>query len=111
MRLLLISLISIFLSTSVWAGEWQNKPIHCMDKDEILQKIQAPDVYYQLHWNALQTTWVKTQNGEIAEQPVFIPVTMYTNKDTGNFIIVEYHKAFAKYCILSQGSGLVVKAE
>ena len=63
MRLLLISLISIFLSTSVWAGEWQNKPIHCMDKD------------------------------------------------TGNFIIVEYHQKFAKYCILSQGSGLVVKAE
>ena len=58
MRLLLISLISIFLSTSVWAGEWQKKPIMCFNNTEILERIQGPDVYHELHWNALQTTWV-----------------------------------------------------
>ena len=59
MRLLLISLISIFLSTSVWAGEWQNKPIHCMDKDEILQKIQAPDRSYKKHSVQIPTTRIR----------------------------------------------------
>jgi len=38
-------------------------------------------------------------------------VTMYTNKDTGSYVIVEYHEQFARYCVLSQGSGLIEATE
>ena len=38
MRSILISLISV-LSLSAWAGEWQNKPILCLEKQEILEEL------------------------------------------------------------------------
>ena len=110
MQLILISLISALLSLSAWAGEWQNKPILCLEKQEILDKLKAEN-NEALDWNALQTTYLITDDGKLATDVIYIPVTMYSNKETGSYVIVEYHEQFAMYCVLSQGSGLVSATE
>lgn len=110
MQLILISLISALLSLSAWAGEWQNKPILCLEKQEILDKLKAEN-NEALDWNALQTTYLITEDGKLATDVIYIPVTMYSNKETGSYVIVEYHEQFARYCVLSQGSGLVSATE
>ena len=109
MRSILISLISV-LSLSAWAGEWQNKPILCLEKQEILDKLEAEN-NQALDWNALQTTYLITEDGKLATDVIYIPVTMYSNKETGSYVIVEYHEQFARYCVLSQGSGLIEATE
>ena len=68
MRSILISLISV-LSLSAWAGEWQNKPILCLEKQEILDKLKAEDTE-ALHWNALQTTYLITEDGKLASDVI-----------------------------------------
>ena len=110
MQLILISLISALVSLSAWAGEWQNKPILCLEKQEILDKLEAEN-NEALDWNALQTTYLITEDGKLATDVIYIPVTMYINKETGSYVIVEYHEKAARYCVLSQGSGLVYETE
>ena len=71
MRSILISLISV-LSLSAWAGEWQNKPILCLEKQEILDKPLniydiCPDTVATDMSKGLWEEWPKLKASEVAE--------------------------------------------
>ena len=82
------------------AGEWNDKPIICADKQETFRAIK--DKKEDLIFKATQLTKVRTDSG-LARKPVGVSVDMYVNPETGTYTIVEYHPTYQSYCVISSG--------
>ena len=82
------------------AGEWNDKPIICADKQETFRAIK--DKKEDLIFKATQLTKVRTDSG-LARKPVGVSVDMYVNPETGTYTIVEYHPTYQSYCVISYG--------
>ena len=82
------------------AGEWNDKPIICADKQETFRAIK--DKKEDLIFKATQLTKVRTDSG-LARKPVGVSVDMYVNPETGTYTIVEYHPTYKSYCVISYG--------
>ena len=82
------------------AGEWNDKPIICADKQETFRAIK--DKKEDLIFKATQLTKVRTDSG-LARKPIGVSVDMYVNPETGTYTIVEYHPTYQSYCVISYG--------
>ena len=87
------------------AGEWNDKPIICADKQETFRAIK--DKKEDLIFKATQLTKVRTDSG-LARKPVGVSVDMYVNPETGTYTIVEYHPTYQSYCVISYGMNFQV---
>ncbi len=87
------------------AGEWNDKPIICADKQETFRAIK--DKKEDLIFKATQLTKVRTDSG-LARKPVGVSVDMYVNPKTGTYTIIEYHPTYQSYCVISYGMNFQV---
>ena len=95
-----ILIILFAIMPQLEAGEWNDKPIICADKQETFRAIK--DKKEDLIFKATQLTKVRTDSG-LARKPVGVSVDMYVNPETGTYTIVEYHPTYQSYCVISYG--------
>ena len=93
-------ILPLFFSTMTIAQEWQDKPVLCGNKKELLKSLSEhnQDKVYQ----ATQITKVKDDEG-YSDTPALIPVSIYMNKEKGTYSVVEYHPSYKQYCVISYG--------
>ena len=104
MKKLLLSLL-LMVSSVVYAGEWNEKPIMCADGVETFGAINSKKE--ELVFKATQFTKVRTDSG-LARKPVGVAVDMYVNAETGTYTIIEFHPTYESYCVISYGSNFQV---
>jgi hypothetical protein len=104
MKKLLLSLLLV-VSSVVYAGEWNEKPIMCSDEVETFDAINSKKE--ELVFKAVQFTKVRTDSG-LARKPVGVAVDMYVNPETGTFTIIEFHPTYKSYCVISYGTNFQV---
>ena len=104
MKKLLLSLL-LMVSSMVYAGEWNEKPIMCADEVETFGAINSKKE--ELVFKAVQFTKVRTDSG-LARKPVGVAVDMYVNAETGTYTIIEFHPTYESYCVISYGSNFQV---
>ena len=92
----------LFLIAPIYsiAGEWNDKPVLCTNKKDVLNTIESKKEI--LLYKAVQGTKVRTEDG-LAEKPVFIPLKIYANLKTGTYTIVEFHSSYDSHCVISMG--------
>jgi|TARA_R100000426_G_C4769210_1_gene90246 hypothetical protein len=100
-KLLIIALliyIAFFKSAS--SAIWQDKPIMCASKDEILMALDERSEIVRFY--AMQET--KVWDGEdLKEQPVSLKLAIFVNSETNTYSIVEAHPTYKTFCVVSYG--------
>lgn len=100
-KLLIIALliyIAFFKSAS--SAIWQDKPIMCASKDEILMALDERSEIVRFY--AMQET--KVWDGEdLKEQPVSLKLAIFVNSETKTYSIVEAHPIHKTFCVVSHG--------
>ncbi len=104
MKKLLLSLLLV-VSSVVYAGEWNEKPIMCSDEVETFDAINSKKE--ELVFKAVQFTKVRTDSG-LARKPVGVAVDMYVNPETGTYTLIEFHPTYKSYCVISYGANFQV---
>ena len=104
MKKLLLSLLLV-VSSVVYAGEWNEKPIMCSDEVETFDAINSKKE--ELVFKAVQFTKVRTDSG-LARKPVGVAVDMYVNPETGTYTLIEFHPTYKSYCVISYGTNFQV---
>ncbi len=82
------------------AGEWNEKPIICEQKD-IFEKLMVKQGKIILGAGSMLAT-VRTRTG-LSDIPAVLPMRLYINPKTKQFTIVEWHRDYNSYCILAFG--------
>ena len=101
--LLLIVAAVLMISNAVSAGEWNEKPVMCEQK-EIVQKL-LQDKGELLIMSGIQLTKVRDPdeaNG-LSPIPATLPLRVYVNIETKTYTIAEIHPSYGQMCILSYG--------
>ena len=82
------------------AGEWNEKPVICEQKD-VFEKLMVEQGKIILGAGDMLAT-VRTKNG-LSDIPAVLPMRLYINPRTKQFTIVEWHRDYNSYCILAFG--------
>ncbi len=101
-KYLLILLLTLF-TINANAGEWNDKPVMCEQK-EIVQKL-LQDKGELLIMSGIQLTKVRDPdeaNG-LSPIPATLPLRVYVNIETKTYTIAEIHPSYGQMCILSYG--------
>tara|TARA_B100000927_G_C16228069_1_gene374255 strand:+ start:204 stop:542 length:339 start_codon:yes stop_codon:yes gene_type:complete len=101
--ILVISLIT-FSNKSI-SGMWNDKPVMCAEKQEVMYTIQEKKE--SLVFNAVSLTKVRSKEG-LQKRIVTLPLQIYVNHDTKTYTILEYHDEHKVYCIISYGTDLAL---
>ena len=88
---------------SVSAGEWNNKPVICADKEETFSVISEKE--QRLFAVAKQLTKVKDpdEGNGLSDIPAILPWALYVNLETGSYTVIEYHEGYQSFCIIGFG--------
>ena len=95
--------IWIGFTVNAHAGEWNDKPVMCEQK-EIVQKL-LQDKGELLIMSGIQLTKVRDPdeaNG-LSPIPATLPLRVYVNIETKTYTIAEIHPSYGQMCILSYG--------
>tara|TARA_Y100001937_G_scaffold78117_1_gene105962 strand:+ start:2430 stop:2786 length:357 start_codon:yes stop_codon:yes gene_type:complete len=98
--LLLVAAVLLF-SNAVSAGEWNDKPVMCEQKEVVLETIQEKGEIPFM--TAISATKVRDTDG-LSDVPAFIPIQMFVNPKTLTYTIVEFHPSYNSICILAYGN-------
>ena len=101
--LLLIVAAVLMISNAVSAGEWNEKPVMCEQK-EIVQKLLR-DKGEVLLMSGIQLTKVRDPdepNG-LSLTPATLPLQVFVNIETKTFSITELHPTYNSICIIAYG--------
>ena len=97
-------LFLINLYSTVFAGEWNNKPVMCAQKEETFSAIASKGEVLISVADQLATVRDPDEKDGMSVSPAILPWAMYANLETGTFTIVEYHKnPYNVYCIIGFG--------
>lgn len=97
-------LFLINLYSPVFAGEWNNKPVMCAQKEETFSAIASKSEVLISVADQLATVRDPDEKDGMSVSPAILPWAMYANLETGTFTIVEYHKnPYNVYCIIGFG--------
>ena len=105
MKNIFILLLLLTFSTKSFAGMWNDKPVMCAEKQEVMYTIQEKKE--SLVFNAVSLTKVRSKEG-LQKRIVTLPIQIYVNHDTKTYTIVEYHDEHKVYCIISYGTDLAL---
>ena len=97
---MIIFLLLMFISSSVLAGEWNEKPVMCANGEEIYEVIKSRNE--ELSYMATQFTKVHDTDG-LSDIPAYLSLRIYTNEKTGSYSIIEHHPSYSSYCVVSYG--------
>lgn len=101
-----ITALVIFTDTSR-AGEWQEKPVMCGQQEEIFPMIAESDMQLVFEGELLGKVKDPDEESGLSPTPAILPFALYTNFDTGKFMVLEYHGApYYSYCIIAFGENL-----
>ena len=85
---------------SVFAGEWNDKPVMCEQK-EIFEKLMVERGEILFSRGEMLAT-VRTKDG-LSDIPAILPVRIYINPEKKTFTIAEYHTDYNSICVLAFG--------
>ena len=95
-----IVLVIFFITLLAHAGEWNDKPVICEQK-EVFEKLMVDQGKIMLGAGDMLAT-VRTKDG-LSDIPAILPMRLYINPRTKQFTIVEWHRDYNSYCILAFG--------
>ena len=100
--LLLVAAVLMF-SNAVSAGEWNEKPVMCEQK-EIVQKLLR-DKGEVLLMSGIQLTKVRDPDEPNGYSPIpaTLPLQVFVNLETKTFSITELHPTYNSVCIIAYG--------
>jgi len=90
------------LASVAQAADLQTKPVLCGTPEEAFNSVTLMD--QQLIYTATQITTVKSPEG-FAPDPVLLPMSIFMNLETNTYSILEYHRDYNQYCLISFGKG------
>ena len=99
----ILMVLFIFWPLNSEAGEWNDKPIMCSQKDIALKAIRDKGEISIGH--GISATKVRDpdeQNG-LSPIPAMIPIQIFVNFTTKTYTIAEYHSTYNSVCILAFG--------
>jgi len=94
-----IIIICFFINIAV-AGEWNDKPVMCEQKEVALDAVRTKGEMPLI--TGVQSAKVRTTDG-LADAPVHIPLQIFVNLKTKTFSILEFHPEINSICIIGYG--------
>ena len=85
---------------SAFAGEWNEKPVICEQKD-VFEKLMVEQGKIIIGAADMFAT-VRDKDG-LSPIPAVLPLRLYLNPVNKHFTIVEWHRDYNTYCILAYG--------
>ena len=82
------------------AGEWNDKPVMCEQKEVALDSVRAKGEIPLI--TGVQSAKVRETQG-LADAPVHIPLQIFVNLKTKTFSILEFHPSINSVCIIGYG--------
>ena len=101
--LLLIVAAVLMISNAVSAGEWNEKPVMCEQKEVVQKLLQNKGEV--LLMSGIQLTKVRDPdepNG-LSLTPATLPLQVFVNIETKTFSITELHPTYNSICIIAYG--------
>jgi len=86
--------------TAAVAGEWNEKPVMCEQKEIALEIVKAKGELPLI--TAVQSVKVREEQG-LAATPVHIPLQIFVNFKTKTFSILEFHPHINSICVIGYG--------
>tara|TARA_B100000965_G_scaffold406115_1_gene443252 strand:- start:3586 stop:3939 length:354 start_codon:yes stop_codon:yes gene_type:complete len=86
--------------TSAFAGEWNEKPVMCEQKEVALEAIKAKGEIPLI--TGVQSVKVRDPDG-LSDIPAHVPMQIFVNLKTKTFSILEYHPSYNSICIIGYG--------
>ena len=96
----LLGLAAILMLSNARAGEWNEKPVICEQKEQF-ESLMVEQGKIILGGGDMFAT-VRTKNG-LSDIPAVLPMRLYFNPSNKHFTIVEWHRDYNTYCILAYG--------
>ena len=82
------------------AGEWNDKPVMCEQKQVAIDAVRAKGEIPMI--TGVQSAKVRAEQG-LADAPVHIPLQIFVNLKTKTFSILEFHPSINSVCIIGYG--------
>ena len=90
----------IISGKSVFAGEWNDKPVMCEQKEIALEAVKSKGEISL--FTGIQSVKVRDPDG-LSDVPAHVPVQIFVNLKTKTFSILEYHPSYNSICIIGYG--------
>jgi len=94
------SIGAVLMIHNAIAGEWNEKPVMCEQKDIALDVVRSKGELPLI--TAVQSAKVRAEQG-LAAAPVHIPLQIFVNFKTKTFSILEFHPSVNSICIIGYG--------
>jgi len=82
------------------AGEWNDKPVMCEQKEIVLDTIRSKGELPLI--TGIQSTKVRDIDG-LSDIPAHTALQIFVNHQTKTFSILEYHPSYNSICIIAYG--------
>ena len=101
--LLLIVTAVLMISNAVSAGEWNEKPVMCEQKEVVQKLLQNKGEV--LLMSGIQLTKVRDPDEPNGYSPIpaTLPLQVFVNLETKTFSITELHPTYNSICIIAYG--------
>ena len=90
--------------TTTQAGEWNEKPIMCAERNEVFDAITERNEI--MLFSATTYSKVRNEFGTLDRVPAKLPFSFYVNFKTGTYTVTEYHESYNTYCVVAYGVDL-----
>ena len=99
--LIFFSLWISFTVTAAYAGQWNDKPVMCEQKEEFeTVMVQRGEILFS-QGEMLAT--VRTKEG-LSDIPAILPLRIYINPQKKTFTVAEFHRDHNTVCVLAFGN-------
>ena len=85
---------------SVFAGEWNDKPVMCEKKEIALKAIRSKGEIPLI--TGVTSVKVRDPDG-LSDIPAHVPIQIFVNFKTKTFSVTEYHPSYDSICIIAYG--------
>tara|TARA_Y100001972_G_C7561797_1_gene282146 strand:- start:383 stop:727 length:345 start_codon:yes stop_codon:yes gene_type:complete len=96
----MLGLAAILMLSNAKAGEWNEKPVMCEQKEIALQAVKDKGEIPLI--TGVQSAKVRSGTG-LADRPVHIPIQIHVNFKTKTWSILEFHPTYNSVCVIGYG--------
>ena len=102
---ILCMFICILFAHTVYAGEYQEKPVMCGSEEEVFPLFAEKNETLLMTANQLTKVRDPDEDNGLSLTPAILPFAVYVNLETGTYTVLEYHKnPYNVYCVISFGT-------
>ena len=95
-----LAIFGLGMFKNVQAGEWNEKPVMCENKDLALEAIRSKGEIPLI--TGVTSVKVRDPDG-LSDIPAHVPIHIFVNIKTKTFSIAEYHPSYDSICIIGYG--------